>query len=45
MLLKDTAPVYTLTHGCLEVHGKVPILLCIFVDPLEPRINYLVIRE
>ena len=24
----------TLTHGCLKVHGEVPIVLCIFVDPL-----------
>ena len=24
----------TLTHGCLKVHGGVPIVLCIFVDPL-----------
>ena len=25
---------YTLTHGCLKVHGGVPIVLYIFVDPL-----------
>ena len=36
---------FTLTHECLKVHGGVPIVLCIFVDPLEPRINCLVIRE
>ena len=35
----------TLTHGCLKVHGGVPILLCIFVDPLSSRINGLVFRE
>ena len=25
---------YTLTRGCLKVHGGVPIVLCLFVDPL-----------
>ena len=35
----------TLTHGCLKVNRGVPILLCIFVDPLYPRINCLVLRE
>ena len=35
----------TLTHGRLKVHGGVPIVLCIFVDPLWPRINYLVFKE
>ena len=35
----------TLTHGCLKVHGEVPIVLCIFVDPLYPRIKCLVFRE
>ena len=25
---------HTLTHGCLKVHGGVPIVLCIFVDPI-----------
>ena len=25
---------YTLTHGCPKVHGEVPIVLCIFLDPL-----------
>ena len=24
----------TLTHDCLKVHGAVPFVLCIFVDPL-----------
>ena len=24
----------TLTHGCLKVHGGVPIVLCICVDPI-----------
>ena len=37
--------VYTLTHGCLKVHGGVPIDLGIFVDPLKPRVNCLVFRE
>ena len=36
---------FTLTHGCLKVHGGVPIVLCIFVDPLQARINCLVFRE
>ena len=34
-----------MAHGCLKVHGGVPIVLYIFSDPLEPRINCLVIRE
>ena len=38
-------PSVTLTNGCLKVHGKVPIVLCIFVDPLQPRNNCLVFRE
>ena len=25
----------TLTNGCLKVHRGKPILLCIFVDPLD----------
>ena len=24
----------TVTHGCHKVHGEVPIVLCIFIDPL-----------
>ena len=24
----------TLTHGCIKVHGEVPIALCLFGDPL-----------
>ena len=35
----------TLTHGCLKVHGGVPIILCILVDPLQARISCLVFRE
>ena len=35
----------TLTHGYLKVHGGVPIVLCMFVDPLYPRINCIVFRE
>ena len=35
----------TLSHSCLKVHGGVPILLCICLDPLVLRINSLVIRE
>ena len=35
----------TLTHGCLKAHGGVPIVLCIVFNPLEPRINCLVIKE
>ena len=35
----------TLTHGCFKVHGGVPIVLCLFVDALWPRINGLVFRE
>ena len=35
----------TLSHGCLKVHGGVPMVLCIFLDPLLLRINCLVIRE
>ena len=38
-------PSCTLTHGCLKVHGGVPIVLCIFVDPLQPGINRLVFKE
>ena len=34
-----------LTHGCLKVHGGMLIILCIFVDPLKPRINCLAFRE
>ena len=26
--------VLTLTRGCLKVHGGVPIVLCLFGDPL-----------
>ena len=33
------------TTYCLTVHGGGPIVLCIFSDPLEPRINCLVIRS
>ena len=35
----------TLIHGCFKVHGEVPIVLCIFVDPIQLRKNYLVFRE
>ena len=35
----------TLSHSCLKVHGGVPIVLCIFLDPLVLRINCLVSRE
>ena len=35
----------TLCHSCLKVHGGVPIVLCIFWDPLVRRINCLVIRD
>ena len=34
----------TLTRGCLKVHGSVPLVLCLFVDPLQPRIKYLVFK-
>ena len=34
----------TLTHGYLKVHGGVPIVLCMFVDPLYSRINCLVFK-
>ena len=33
-LLPLLRPGFTLTHGRLKVHGGVPIVLCIFVDPL-----------
>ena len=36
---------YTLSHSCLKVHGGVPIVLCIFFDPLVLRINCLVSRQ
>ena len=36
---------WLMTHGCLKVHGGVPIVLCIFFYLLEPRIICLVIRE
>ena len=33
-ILVNVVPMDTLTHGCLNMHGGVPIVLYIFVDPL-----------
>ena len=36
---------FTLCHSWLKVHGGVPIVLCVFWDPLVLRINCLGIRD
>ena len=36
---------FILTYVCVKVYDGVFIVLCIFFNPLEPRINCLVIRE